>query len=79
MDYDNYVSQNFLITENLKAKKFQNGQFTVHIKFANNLSDNMLLVMMVSRQKALNFDEWYNISIHNLENKKADQQLERLE
>ena len=79
MDYDNYTSQNFLIAENLKAKKLQSGQFTLDIKFANNLNNNMLLVMMVARQKALQFDEWLNISIHNLENKKADQQLERLE
>ena len=79
MDYDSYVSENFIITENLKAKKYQNGQFTLNIKFADNLSDNMLLVMMVNRQKALQFDEWYNISIHNLENQKADAQLQKLE
>lgn len=79
MDYDNFVSDNFLITENLKAKKYQNGQFTLHIKFADTLSHNMLLVMNVVRQKALQFDEWNNINIHNLENKKADQELERLD
>ena len=79
MDYDNYVTENFIITENLKAKKFQQGQFTLHIRFDNNLSDNMLLIMMVVRQRALQFDEWHNVSIHTLENKKADQQLERLE
>ena len=79
MDYDSYISDNFLITENLKARKYQNGQFTLNIKFANNLSDNMLLVMMFVRQKALNFDQWYNVNVHTLENKKADAQLERLE
>ena len=79
MDYDSYVSENFIITENLKAKKYQNGQFTLNIKFADNLSSNMLLVMMVNRQKALQFDEWYNISIHNLDNQKADAQLQKLE
>ena len=79
MDYDSYVSDNFLITENLKAKKFQNGQFTLHIKFGSNLTSNMLLVMMNVRQKALNFDQWYNVNVHTLENKKADAQLEKLE
>ena len=79
MDYDSYVSDNFLITENLKAKKFQNGQFTLHIKFASSLTSNMLLVMMNVRQKALNFDQWYNVNVHTLENKKADAQLEKLE
>ena len=79
MDYDSYTSQNFIITENLKAKKYENGQFTLNIKFADNLVENMLLVMMVSRQKALQFDQWYNISIHNLANNKADAQLQKLE
>ena len=79
MDYDSYISDNFLITENLKAKKFQNGQFTLNIKFANNLSDNMLLIMLNVRQKALNFDPWYNVTVHNLENKKADAQMEKLQ
>lgn len=79
MDYDSFVSENFLITENLKAKKYQSGQFTLNLKFQNNLSHNMLLVMMVVRSKALQFDEWHNLTVHNLENKKADQQLQRLE
>ena len=79
MDYDSYTSQNFVITENLKAKKYENGQFTLNIKFGDNLVENMLLVMMVSRQKALQFDQWYNISIHNLANNKADAQLQKLE
>lgn len=79
LDYDSYISDNFLITENLKAKKYQNGQFTLNIKFANNLNHNMLLIMMNVRQKALNFDPWYNVTVHTLENKKADAQLEKLE
>ena len=79
MDYDEYVSENFLITENLKAKKYQSGQFTLNLKFQNTLSENMLLVMLNVRQKALQFDQWHNLTVHNLENKKADQQLQKLE
>jgi len=79
MDYDSFVSENFLITENLKAKKYQSGQFTLNLKFDRTLSANMLLIMMVVRQKALQFDEWHNLTVHNLENKKADIQLQKLE
>ena len=78
MDYDSYISENFIITENLKAKKFENGQFTLNIKFGQTLDNNLLLIMMLNRQKALQFDEWFNVSIHNIEYKKADAQLERL-
>lgn len=79
VNYNSFMTDNFLIVANLKQLGHESGQFTLDMRFKNLLPKNLLIVMIMIHQKTMQMDEYCNVSIHNLEMAKADRELKKLE
>lgn len=67
-----------MVVEDLKNKGYDDGQFCLSLKFKDVLPGNLLLVMLIIKQKTLQIDEFLNISVHNLELSKAEKEADKL-
>ena len=78
VNYQSFINGNFIVVEDLKNKGYDDGQFCLSLKFKEVLPRNLLLVMLIIKQKSLQIDEFLNCSVHNLELSKADKEADKL-
>ena len=58
-----YDDSNFLTIVNLKHENFRNGQCVVNLKFSDELSDKLFLLVLPIIEKRLRFDAYFNVTL----------------
>lgn len=78
LTYQDFTDGNFLVVENLQRLKVYNGDLMARLKFKNLLSEKLYLVMCPIYQKRLTFDEFYNVTVSDMQVSDAAKQNEKI-
>ena len=78
LSYEEFGKGNFLIVENLQRLKIHDGDLTARLKFKRQLTQKLYLVMMPIYQKKITFDDYFNVTISDMNVNEANKQNEQI-
>ena len=78
LTYQDFTDGNFLIVENLQRLKIYDGNLMARLKFKNLLQEKLYLVMCPIYQKRLTFDEFFNVTVSDMQVNDAAKQNEKI-
>ena len=78
LTYEEFGNGNFLIVENLQRLNIFSGDLTARLKFKQQLTQKLYLVMMPIYQKKITFDDFFNVTVSDMNVNEANKQNDKI-